>query len=49
MERLFHSMAVHGVKSFAIEVHQKNFNKIQFYNSLGCRLRQSYILVALEM
>ena len=49
LERLFRTMASHDVYSFAMEVHQKNFNTIQFHNILVFRLRQIYSLMALEM
>ena len=48
LERLFRTMASHGVNSFALGVHQKDLNVIQFYNSLGFRLRQIYNLIPLE-
>ena len=49
LEQLFCTIAVDGVNSVALEVRQKNFNAIQFYNLLARRLRQSYDLMALEM
>lgn len=49
LEQLFCTIAVDGVKSFALEVRQKNFNTIQFYNLLAHRLRQSYDLMVLEL
>ena len=49
LERLFRTMASHGINTSALEVHQKNFNARRFYNSLGFRLRQFYNVMPLEM
>ena len=49
LEKLFRTVASHDIYSLAMEVHQKNFKTIQFYNILVFRLRQIYSLMALEM